>query len=103
MKIIFFDDHGKAERRLRAREVNHLIVDHYLTAGEKVTPDSHKSNEWIILGPGKGACRIQIKNEIKSIGLDAKKTTVICVPKGKIHSFEAVTNLAYTVLRDGLD
>jgi len=103
MKIIFFDRRGKAERVLRKKEVEHKIVDHKLLAGESVPSDKHKSREWIILPPGKGACRVQIKKEVKTIELDAKRETVIYVPRGKEHSLEAVADLSYTVLRDGMD
>jgi hypothetical protein len=103
MKITFYDSAEEAERKLRVREVEHLIQDHDLRAGEKVDPDSHKSNEWIIFGPGRGACRVQIMKEVYAIALKPKKATVVHVPGGKTHSLEATTNLSYTVLRDGLD
>lgn len=103
MKIISFDSPGEAERVLRKKEVEHLIVDHNLKEGEKTKPDSHESNEWIILGPDEGMCRVQIMQEIYAICLEPKKTTVVFVPKGKTHSLEACSNLSYTVLRDGLE
>lgn len=104
MNIMFFDlSLGEAERVLRRSEVEYLVVGHSLMEGEGVDIDAHKSNEWIILGPGRGACHIQIGDETQLINLSPKRTTVIFVPKGEVHSLEAITDLSYTIMRDGFN
>jgi hypothetical protein len=103
MDIIYFDSPEEAERKLRKKEVEHIIVDHELEAGDKIVPDFHWSNEWVIFGPANGRFEISIMGEEQIIELDRKKTTVIFIPKEKVHSLKALTVLSYTVLRDGLN
>jgi hypothetical protein len=102
VEIKYYNSPEEAERKLRQKEVEHLIVDHELEAGEEIAPDFHKSNEWVIFGPGSGRFKIWIIGRERLIKLDSRKTTVIFIPKGKVHSLRALTNLSYTVLRDGL-
>jgi hypothetical protein len=102
VEITYFDSPEEAERKLRKKEIEHLIVDHALEAGDKVELDFHASNEWVIFGPGSGRFEFYIHGEERRIKLDQVKTTVIFIPKGKVHSLWASSDLFYTVLRDGL-
>jgi hypothetical protein len=106
MDIIYFDSLEEAERKLRKKEVEHLIVDHELDAGEHIATHKHEANEWVILCPGNGSCNIWFysaeMNGQQLVELDPKRTKVIFFPEGVAHGFEAITYLSYTVMRDGL-
>jgi len=91
---------GVAERDLREEEVVHSIVDHRLDKGDCASEAVHKSNEWIIFGKGSGKFEITIDRCSEIIELDPKRAMVIAVPAGKRHSFLALTDLFYTVLKD---
>jgi len=102
MKTLLYDNIGVAERVLREREKNHLIVDHELDAGKGFDEDAHPSNEWVIIPPGESKCELTIDGVSQIIEADSAFAKAILIEAGARHSFRAITYIFYTVLRDGL-
>lgn len=103
MRKFHFLNATEAVRDLREKEKEYLIVDHELEKGEIVPVDAHQSSEWIILHPGKGSCIITRGECREIIELSPKEAIMISIPAGFKHSLEAITDISYTVLRDGFN
>lgn len=98
-----FKDLGEAASSLRKVEKEYVIVDHKLVSGEKIPKDVHQSKEWIILHKGFGKCIIEIDKCRKVFVSSPEHVIAILVPVGAEHSLEALSDISYTVLRDGFN
>jgi hypothetical protein len=103
MNISSYHDMQHALDSLMVAEREHLIVKHNLRAGEVVEIDTHKSREWIIVEPGIGEIQIWAGDKTKKITFPQDLTYAILIPRKIPHRLAALTDVSYTVLRDGFD
>jgi len=103
MKISSYHNKQHALDSLMVPEKEHLIVKHNLRSGEEVEIDTHKSREWIIVEPGKGEFQIWSGDKTKRLTFPEKFTYAILIPRRIPHRLVALSDVSYTVLRDGFD
>lgn len=77
----------------------HSFVIHFLRNGEFIETHEHSVNEWIIFDNG-GVCEVQIEKEKQKLYPRLLKTTSVLILKNKKHSFRALSDICYFVLRD---
>lgn len=87
-----------------APDKEYVLIKHSLGQGEDVKPHYHeKANEWIVADSGKFVVASgEEKQEIDLMDSEGL-TKVICLPKGKRHSFVALSDVSYFVVRDQVD
>lgn len=98
---VFYPSVDEAETGLRETDKEYSIVDHDFEAKTMISEDTHKSNEWIILPPGKGRCKLCLNGVSYWIRFDPKRATAVLVPANVKHNFYIPKALKYRVLRDG--
>jgi len=98
-----FKNAEEAEESIMEYEKEYLKVRHKLSKGEEVAGDVDQYNKWIILPRDFGKCIITVDDSSEVIELSRENVIVVFVPVGASHSLEALSDLSYLVLKDGLD
>ena len=84
----------------------YIIIRHMLLAGKKVRLHRHpKANEWLVIGKqsdGTAGFVVTIGEKSQKF-LITEGEVVIDFPKNTMHSIEAITDIAYFVVRDKKD
>jgi len=103
MDVVPFASVAVAVEDLREKGREYLIGDYRLLAGNNTPDKVHQSKGWIILHPGRGRCNVKVGGYSQTIELSPEYALMLLVPAGIEYSLNAISDISYTVLRDGFD
>jgi hypothetical protein len=102
IEIQHFNSFDEALKAIMPVDKSFEIVRHELDAGEVIEPDVHDVDEWILINE-KAICRLQIEDSLLTVDNSAvpplRYISVMHVPRGKSHSFHALSHFSYFVLK----
>lgn len=101
MEIKEYADLKEAIGLLMAIDKEYVLIKHTLNAGEEIKSHYHeKANEWVIADNGEFVIRVGDEQQ----RFDANgRAIAVCLPKNIRHSFVALSDVSYFVLRDELN
>ncbi len=101
MKMNRYSTKEEIFKHIKKEGQEYVQVSHKFSAGTVVKEHFHLyANEWLIFTKGKFEVSTDFK---KNIVTGSDKFSFIHLPKGYIHGLTCLTDISYTVLRDGED